>query len=115
MKDALAFAERHIEIKQNELDLIFHIRKSLLYCKDTPWIKKEGNREFDVTMGSIDGAETCKLVGLFLLYSIRGKLNKDNIGLYRDNGLACFMNNNGHQNYKIGKELIKFFHTYGQK
>ena len=27
--------------------------------------KKEGNREFDVTMGSNDRAETCKLVGLF--------------------------------------------------
>ena len=70
LKDALAFAQRNVEIKQNELDLIFHIQKSLLYCKDTPWIKKEGDGEFDVTMGSNEGAETCELVGLFLLYSI---------------------------------------------
>ena len=27
--------------------------------------KKEGNREFDVTIGSNDRAETCELVGLF--------------------------------------------------
>ena len=67
-----------------KLDLIFHTRKSLLYCKNTPWIKKGGNGEFDVTMGSNDGAEMCKLVELFLLYSIGEKLNKDNIGLYRD-------------------------------
>ena len=30
-----------------------------------PWPKVRSN--FDVTMGSFDGAETCKLVGLFLL------------------------------------------------
>ena len=43
LKNALAFSQRYVEIKQNELDLIFHTRKSLLYCKDTPWIKNEGN------------------------------------------------------------------------
>ena len=115
MKDALAFAQRHLQIMQNERDLIFHTRKSLLYCKDTPWTKKEGDREFAVTMGSNDRAQTCELVGLFLLYSIRGKINKDNIGLYRDDELACFKNNNGHQNNKIRKELFKIFQTYGLK
>ena len=65
LKDALVFAQRYIEIKQKELDLIFHTQKSLLYCKDTPWIKKEGKREFDVAIGSNDRAETCELVGLF--------------------------------------------------
>ena len=67
--------------------------------------KKEGNREFDVTMGSNDGAKMCKIV-----YSTGEKFNKDGftgyIGLYRD---ACFKNNNGHQSYKIRKELIKIF------
>ena len=36
LKDALAFAQKYVEIKQNKLDLIFHTGKSLLYCKDTP-------------------------------------------------------------------------------
>ena len=40
LKDAPTFAQRYVEIKQNELDLIFHTRKSLLYCKDTPFYKK---------------------------------------------------------------------------
>ena len=53
LKDVLAFTQRYVEIKQNELDLIFHTRKLLFYCKDTPWIKKEGNGEFDVTMGNL--------------------------------------------------------------
>ena len=66
-------------------------------------------------MGSNDGAETCELVGLILLYSIGEKFNKNNIGLYRDNGLACFKYSNGHQNNKIGKELIKMPQTCGLK
>ena len=41
LKDALAFAQRYLEIKENQLDLIFHTRKSLLYCKNTQWIKKK--------------------------------------------------------------------------
>ena len=49
------------------------------------------------------------------MYNIREKLNKDNIGLYRDDGLAYFNNNNGHQNDKIRKELIKIFQTHGLK
>ena len=115
LKDALAFAQRYVNNKQNEFDLIFHTRKSLLYCKDTPWIKKEGNGEFDVTMGSNNGAERCKILGLFLLYSTRGKFNKDDIGLYRDDRLACFKNDSGHQNDKIRKKLIKIFQTHGLK
>ena len=55
------------------------------------------------------GAMTCEIVGLFLLYSIGEKFNKDNIGLYRADELVCFKNNNGHQNDKIRKEFIKIF------
>ena len=38
-------------------------------------------------MGSYDGAETCELVGSFLLSQLQKKLGQ-NIGLYRDDGLA---------------------------
>ena len=76
LKDTLAFAQRYVNIELNDLELIFHARRSLLYCKDTAWLKKEGNGKFDVTMGSNDGAETCEIVGLFLLYSIGEMFNK---------------------------------------
>ena len=39
---------------------------SLLFDKDNVWVKKD-NSEFDVTMGSYDGAELCELVDLYLL------------------------------------------------
>ena len=35
--------------------------------------------------------------------SSQSKLNKDDIGLYRDDGPTCFKNNNGHQTIKLGK------------
>ena len=56
--------------------------------------------------------QTCRIV---FIYSIGQKFNKNNIGLYRGDGLACFKNNNGHQNDKIRKELIKIFQTHGLK
>ena len=37
-------------------------------------------------MGSYDGAETCELVGLFMLSKL-SEINRVNIGLYRDDGL----------------------------
>ena len=42
------------------------ILKSTLRHKQQPWQKK-GDTTFDITMGSYDGAETCDLVGSFLL------------------------------------------------
>ena len=50
-----------------------------------------------------------EIVGFFLLYGIGKKFNKNNIGLYRDGGLACFKKNNDHQNDKLGKSLLKLF------
>ena len=38
-------------------------------------------------MGSYDGAESCELVGSFLLHQITEKHGK-NFGLYRDDGLG---------------------------
>ena len=47
---------------------------------------------FDVTMGSYDGAEVWELSGIFMLSLIANKYNPNNIGLYRDDGLAIFQN-----------------------
>ncbi len=54
--------------------------------------KKDSNSLFDVTMGSYDGAEICDLVSLFTLNNLRQKFGKENIGLYRDYGLAIMKN-----------------------
>ena len=58
-----------------------------------------------------DGADTCEIEGLFLLYII----GDNNIDLNKDDGLASFTNNNSQQNDKIRKKLIKIFQTHGLK
>ena len=44
---------------------------------------------FDVTMGSFDGVNTCDLVGLYLLDKLSNLIRRENVGLYRDDGLAA--------------------------
>ena len=39
-------------------------------------------------MGSFDGAEICRLVGLFMLHNLANVAGAHNIGLYQDDGLA---------------------------
>ena len=58
-------------------------------------------------MGSFDGAETCELVGCFLL-SLLTKKYGQNIGLYRDDGLAAF-NGTPQEIEKIKKGICKVF------
>ena len=60
-----------------------------MFNDNTPWSKKHSTTSFDVTMGSFDGAETCELVGSYLLNQLPECIRKQ-IGLYRDDGLGAF-------------------------
>ena len=84
-------------------------RKSLLFNNSDIWIKKHGNKDFDVTMGSFDGEEMCELVGLYILYILSTEYGKGLNGLYSDDDLACFENISGPQGDRIRKDLINIF------
>ena len=43
---------------------------------------------FDISMGSYDGAETCEFIRACLLSAITKIISKENIGSYRDDGIA---------------------------
>ena len=75
-----------------------------------PWCEKNATDSFDVTIGSFDGAESCELVGLFLLFQLKD-LNI-NVGLYRDDGLAasCLTNR---QNEQLKKQICQIFKNNG--
>ena len=62
-----------------------------------------------MTMGTYNGVEVCELVGIFILYQLSLKYNKNNIGLYRDDGLAVFKNISGPQAEKIKKHFQNIF------
>ena len=71
--------------------------------------KKESNKDFDVNMGSFDGAEVCELVGLCILHILSTKYGKNINGIYRDHELACFANVSGPQAAQIRKDFIYIF------
>ena len=83
-----------------------------MYNGDDPWVKKT-NESFDVTMGAYDGAEICELIGLYLLSIISNSYNKDDIGLYRDDGLSVFQNISGPQADRIKKHFHAIFKKNG--
>ena len=58
-------------------------------------------------MGSFDGEEICKLVGVYILKVLGEKYGKEKVGLYRDYGLACFESVSGPQAEKIRKDVIE--------
>ena len=109
LKDAVLFAQTYTNICRKDIEVIFHCRRSLLFHNNEPWIKKDNNGDFDVTMRSYDGPEVFELAGLFMLNMLSKKFDKDNIGLYRDDGLSVFKNYNGHLNDKVQKEMIDLF------
>ena len=63
-------------------------RKTLLFNDSKPWLKKFGNEGFDVAMECFDGAEVRELVGSLIWTKLCDILQRENVGLYRDNGLA---------------------------
>ena len=109
---SIKFAKTVTNITNKEIEIIFHARKSLLFENGESWVKK-GNNLFDVTMGAFDGAEVCELVGCFLLTKLSKNYDSQNIGLYRDDGLAIFKNKNGQQMEKIKKEFQNTFNVQG--
>ena len=112
LNNAISFAKQYVNICNDDLRIIHHSRKSLLYNNGEEWIKK-GNELFDVTMGAYDGAEICELVGLFLLNEISKSYKKEQVGLYRDDGLTVFKNINGHEADKIRKHFHQIFKSHG--
>ena len=74
------------------------------------WKKKSTASCFDVTMGSYDGAEICELVE-----NLERLINKDDMGLYRDDGLIVLRAVNKQRMDNVRKEIINIFKCIGFK
>ena len=106
--EAIEFAKSLTYVPQSVIDVILHCRKSFLFESGNIWIKKD-EPEFDVAMGSYDGAEICELVGLYVLHLLEKEFGSDCFGLYRDDGLGYLKNLTGPKSEKCRKKLIKIF------
>ena len=115
LDNALLFAQEHIQIADDNLRLIKHCRKSLLFNKGEAWKKKLSDSLFDVTMGSGDAAEIRELVGIYILSNLTIFIGKKDVGLYRDDGLLILRQLNGQQTDRIRKRIIKTFKIFGFK
>ena len=114
LKAALDFASKYDNITDTEREIIPHAKKSYLYNSGKNWGKKLSSNLFDVTMGSfIDGAESCQLVGSFLLHLITMK-HGNKFGLYRDDGLGI-IKATPRQIELIKKDLCALFNNHGGK
>ena len=66
-------------------------------------------------MGSFNGAEICELVCLFISNHLGKRFGKENIGLYRDDGLTIIKSKSAHLLDKTRKELHKIFEQFDLK
>ena len=60
-------------------------------------------------MGAYDGAKLCELTGTFMLTLLSKHINKNHIGLYRDDGLAILRNTSSSEAEKNKKKIQKLF------
>ena len=68
-----------------------------------------GSKKEKATFGAYDGPEVCELIGIFMLSLLSKHINKNHIGLYRDDGLAILKNTSGPEAEKLKKKYQKLF------
>ena len=100
-------AEKYTTFNKQEIDTLMHTCQTIIFHDNRIWTKKTNNNNFDIAMGSFQGAEVCDLIGLYILSEISPITGLPNIGLYRDDGLAIIKQSSGTTLEKIKKSLIK--------
>ena len=53
LKKSINWAEQHTKISKQDIEIIMHSMKSLLFNKNAAWVKKGDNNLFDVTVGRV--------------------------------------------------------------
>ena len=111
--EAVSCAKLYYDFTSDELEIIMDSRKTLLFRQDSTWVKKVGDEDFAIPMGYYDGAEICKLVGIYIQNKLCKLMNKTDFGLYRDDGLGMLTNTFGHEADQKRKSIIKIFKECG--
>ena len=108
--EAIQYAKNIAEIPDHDMITINDSRRSLLFHENEPWVKKECSEDFDVTIGSNDGAEISELVGLSKLVDL---FQDNSVGLYRDDGLGVLRELVGPETERLRKNVVKIFKNCG--
>ena len=106
LNKSINYAKSFTTIKEKDVSAIKLARKSLLFSKGGTWVKKSGNKLFDVTITSFNGAEICELVGHYFLNKLSKLLGNDIVGLHRDERRAAIKSTSGLILDKMRKNII---------
>ena len=112
-EDTISWANQHYKFSDEDLKIVMNARKSILFHDSEPWMKKTDSA-FDVTMGAFDGAEVCELVGLYILNQLEDVIPQQNLGIYRDDGLAV-VEGSGPELERLRKKVFSIFKTLNLK
>ena len=74
---SIQYATEITAISNEELNIIMQSRRTLLFHNQEPWVKRDGDEDFDVPMGCCDGAEICELTGSYLLHQLSNIFDKE--------------------------------------
>ena len=107
LKEALEFASEFTAITEDEKEIIMHSKDTLLFHNNSTWQKSNQTCQFYITMASYDGAETCELIGKYILHKIKHIIDHKDVGLYRDDGLAVLRNMSTTQTNQPVKSLTR--------
>ena len=108
---ALDWAKNYVPISNFDRDTIFQARKPIMVFDGKYWTKQK-NPNFDVAMGSYDGAEICDLCGLFLLAELNKLRLNATFGSYKDDGLGV-STASPRQIENIKKKICELYKKHG--
>lgn len=108
LKLLLNYTRQFFTVSDEDIEIVIHTRKTLLFNNNEPWVKKGDSPMFNVAMGSYDGAEVCELVGLYIRHKLTSSYPSGNISLYRDDDLVVFKNMSARSLDRTRKDFSKF-------
>ena len=103
---SIQFEKEITSIPYEDLGIIMQSRKTVLFHNQEPWVKREEDEDFDVPMGCYDGAEVSELVGSYLLNKLLKIVDKELVGLHRDDGFDVLRNLSGPQTERKRKAIV---------
>ena len=109
LKISLSFANEYQNIPEEDIPMINHGHKSLLFSDNQPRKKKNAEGCFDAVIGSYDGAEIFELVRIYILSRLSKIIDKNDCCLHRDDGLLVLCNVNKQKIVRIRKNVIESF------
>ena len=108
-KKSIEFARQSIKISDDDLSINIQAKKMFLFEGTIPWIKITGDEDFDVPLVCFDGAEICVLLETYIHSKLINITNKEEVGLYHDDGLAIFKNISSPEIQRKKEAIVKMF------